>query len=179
MCRQRAAVFLAAQLFDLIENRTKNIGLVIRNRSGKIREIFRALDNCGGALETHSGVDVSLRQRREGPVRIRVELDEDEIPNLDAARIARVHERAWVSPSGVRSTCSSEHGPHGPVSPIIQKLSFLLPLTNVHRGIELRLREKARPMIVRFLIEFARLTRSRLVNGRVEPLRRKFPALDD
>src|ERR1700679_3363984 len=34
-----------------------------------------------------------------------------------------------VSPAGVRSTCNSEHGPHGPVSPIIQKLSFLLPLT--------------------------------------------------
>src|SRR5437870_11503312 len=28
-----------------------------------------------------------------------------------------------VSPSDVRSTCTSEHGPHGPVSPIIQKLS--------------------------------------------------------
>src|SRR6185503_8942756 len=34
-----------------------------------------------------------------------------------------------VSPLGVRSTCNSLHGPHGPVSPIIQKLSFLLPLT--------------------------------------------------
>ena len=34
-----------------------------------------------------------------------------------------------VSPSGVRSTWSSEQGPQGPVSPIIQKLSFLLPLT--------------------------------------------------
>src|SRR5277367_5805713 len=34
-----------------------------------------------------------------------------------------------VFPAGVKSTCNSEHGPHGPVSPIIQKLSFLLPLT--------------------------------------------------
>ena len=32
-----------------------------------------------------------------------------------------------VSPFGVRSMCSSEHGPQGPVSPIIQKLSFLFP----------------------------------------------------
>jgi hypothetical protein len=32
-----------------------------------------------------------------------------------------------VSPPGVRSTWISEHGPQGPVSPIIQKLSFLLP----------------------------------------------------
>ena len=35
----------------------------------------------------------------------------------------------FVSPSGVRSTWSSVQGPQGPVSPIIQKLSFLLPLT--------------------------------------------------
>src|SRR5450432_4178187 len=34
-----------------------------------------------------------------------------------------------VSPAGVRSTCSSEQGPHGPVSPIIQKLSFRFPGT--------------------------------------------------
>ena len=34
-----------------------------------------------------------------------------------------------VVPRGVRSTWTSEHGPQGPVSPIIQKLSFLLPLT--------------------------------------------------
>ena len=33
-----------------------------------------------------------------------------------------------VSPVGVRSTWISEHGPHGPVSPIIQKLSFLPPV---------------------------------------------------
>ena len=37
--------------------------------------------------------------------------------------------RPLVSPAGVRSMWISEHGPHGPVSPIIQKLSFLLPFT--------------------------------------------------
>ncbi len=44
--------------------------------------------------------------------------------------------------SGVRSMWISEHGPHGPVSPIIQKLSFLpkrctcdgsMSVTSVHR----------------------------------------------
>jgi hypothetical protein len=33
-------------------------------------------------------------QRCERAVRVRVELDEDEVPNLDAARVALVHERA-------------------------------------------------------------------------------------
>ena len=39
-----------------------------------------------------------------------------------------------VSPDGVRSTWISEQGPHGPVSPIIQKLSFLPPLTMCTAG---------------------------------------------
>src|SRR5664280_3145758 len=39
-----------------------------------------------------------------------------------------------VSPAGVRSTWSSEHGPHGPVSPIIQKLSLRLPGTMCVNG---------------------------------------------
>src|SRR5205085_11411899 len=37
---------------------------------------------------------MSLRQRRERSVGVRVELDKNQIPNLDAARIVLVHERA-------------------------------------------------------------------------------------
>ena len=59
--RQRAGVFLTAQLFDFIEDRAENISLVIRSCSRKIREILGALNNCDGALETHSGIDVALR----------------------------------------------------------------------------------------------------------------------
>ena len=137
-------IFLAAQFFHLVEDRAKNIGLVIRNRAGKIGEILRALDDRCHALETHPGIDVTLRQRRKRSVRIRVELDENQIPNLDAPRIVFVHQRSRVSPSGVRSTCNSEHGPHGPVSPIIQKLSFLLPIDDVNRRIEIRPPETSR-----------------------------------
>ena len=92
--RQRAGVFLAAQFFDLVENRAEDVGLVIGNCSGKIGEIPGALNDCDGALETHSGIDVSLRQRRECTVRVRIELDEHQVPNLDATRIIFVHERA-------------------------------------------------------------------------------------
>ena len=56
------AYFFAAQFFDLIENRAEDVGLVIRNRAGKIGEIPGALNDCDGALETHSGIDVALRQ---------------------------------------------------------------------------------------------------------------------
>ena len=41
-----------------------------------------------------------------------------------------------VSPAGVRSTWSSEHGPHGPVSPIIQKVVLLVAVDDVDGGVE-------------------------------------------
>src|SRR5437868_11398177 len=61
--RQRAGVFLTAQFFEFVKNRSKNIRLIIRDNAGKIRKAFRALDNRGGPLETHPGVDMPLRKR--------------------------------------------------------------------------------------------------------------------
>ena len=49
---------------------------------------------------------------------------------------------------------------------------------NVDCRIEVSFTNKAGPMIVRFLIEVARLTRARFVNSRIKPLRREFPAID-
>src|SRR5262249_27347685 len=62
---QCRSVLFATELFQLIEDRTENVGLVIGNCSGKIREILRALNDCYGALETHSGIDMTLGQRHE------------------------------------------------------------------------------------------------------------------
>ena len=61
VCWQCAGVFLAAQFFDLVEDCAEDICLVIRSCSGKIGQIFCALNDCGDALETHSGIDVALR----------------------------------------------------------------------------------------------------------------------
>ena len=87
-------VFLAAEFFELVEDRAKDVGFVVRNCAGEIGEIFRALNDRGRALETQAGIDVTLRKRRKRSVRVGVELDENQIPNLDAARIVFVHERA-------------------------------------------------------------------------------------
>ena len=73
--------------------------------------------------------------------------------------------------------CNSEHGPHGPVSPIIQKLSFLLPLTMCTAGSSPPSR-KAAPN--------DRALPGRTRSARPAPAckpsrrlaRRKFPALD-
>jgi hypothetical protein len=99
---------------------------MVRVKSVKFR-VF--LHDAGHALESHAGVHVPGGQRGKRAVGIGVELDEDEVPNLDATGVAFVDKRAPVSPAGVRSTWISLHGPQGPVSPIIQKLSFLPPLT--------------------------------------------------
>ena len=90
--RNRRSIFFAAQFFQLIENRTENISLIVRDRLREIGQILRTLNDRGHTLEAHPGVDVALWQRRKRSVRIGVELDEDQIPNLDAARILRVHE---------------------------------------------------------------------------------------
>ena len=46
-------------------------------------------------------------------------------------------------------------------------------------GIEPGFLEQARPMVVRFLVELARVAGARLVDGGVKALRREFPPLDD
>jgi len=91
---QGARVFLAAELCQPIENGPENIGLVVRDRPGEIGEIFRALNDCGDTLKTHSGIDVTLGQRCQCAVGVRVELDKDQVPDLDAARIVFVDEHA-------------------------------------------------------------------------------------
>ncbi len=92
--RKGARVSFAAELLDLIEDRAEDIGLVIRDRAAEVGEIFRPLDDRGCALKAHPGIDVARRQRDERAVWVRVELDENEIPDLDAARITRVDQRA-------------------------------------------------------------------------------------
>jgi hypothetical protein len=60
------------------------------------------LDDRGDALETHSGIDVARREWNildaagvaDPGYRLRVELDENQIPNLDAAWVFGIHELA-------------------------------------------------------------------------------------
>ena len=47
------------------------------------------LQDRGGPLDAHAGVDVLLRQRRQLAVRMQLELHEDEVPELEEALAAR------------------------------------------------------------------------------------------
>ena len=52
------------------------------------------MDDRGHALEAHSGIDMTLRQRRKSAVGIGVELNENQIPDLDAPWILLIDEHA-------------------------------------------------------------------------------------
>src|SRR2546423_3945690 len=58
---KRRAVFLPAQLLQLVEDRAEDISLVVRDDAGEIGEIPRALDHRGDALQAQAGIDVPLR----------------------------------------------------------------------------------------------------------------------
>jgi hypothetical protein len=91
--RQGAAVLFIAQGFDLVKNRPKDVRFVIGDRhASELGEIMRALDDARHPLETHACIDVLRRQRRKRSIRVRVELDEDEVPDLDALSDAFVNE---------------------------------------------------------------------------------------
>src|SRR5256886_17616243 len=92
LCWQGRTVFRGAQFFDFIKNWTKDVCLVIRDRAEEVGEGFCVLNNRSDSLKTHTRIDVTLRQRRESSVWIGVELDENEIPNLDATGISFIYQ---------------------------------------------------------------------------------------
>ena len=157
------AVFLAAQLLQLVENRAENVGLVVRNLCvGEIFEAFRALNDARDALEAHAGVHVLGRQRRERAVRVGIELDEDEVPNFDAAGVAFVHQLAFGVAAGrevnvdFRARAARAGVAHHP------KVVLLAAGTDVDLGVEPGSGEKFFPMVVGFLVEFGRLAGARV-----------------
>ena len=92
-------VLLTAEFFEFIEDWPKNIGLVVRNRTREIGQIFCALNDCSRTFETHSGINVTrceweiltLAGFTAPGYRLRIELDEHQVPNFNATRVAFVH----------------------------------------------------------------------------------------
>ena len=129
------------------------------------------------ALETHAGIDVPLRQGRKRSVRVGVELNENQIPDLDAARIARVDKRSagvavWRQiDMQLRARTARTGIAHHP------EIVCLVSVNDVNLWIKVGLAKQSLPVVMSFLIELARLAGSRFVNGGVDSLRGKFPAL--
>ena len=81
-----AAIGLPGEGGDLRKERRKHVGLVVRGFGREILEAPRRRLDAGDTLKAHAGVDVAGGQGRKGAVLVGVELDEDVVPDLDAAR---------------------------------------------------------------------------------------------
>ena len=172
------AVFLAAQLFQRVENRTENVGLVIRDFGvGEILETFGALNDGGDALEAHAGVHVPGGQRRKGAVGIRIELDENEVPDFDATGIAFVHQAALGIASGREVDVQFGARAAGAGVAHHPEIVLLAAINDVDGGIEPGGAEFFRPAIPRLLVALGRVALGfvGIVNRGVKALRRKFP----
>ena len=66
--RERAAIFLAAQFFQRVENGAEDVRFVVGNlRIGEIRKSFGALNDAGHALKAHAGIHVLGRSGENVP----------------------------------------------------------------------------------------------------------------
>ena len=110
-------VLRAGERARLVDDRRQQVGLPHR---------VDALDQGEDALEAGAGIDRRLRQRRAGAVGRLVVLHEHQVPELHEPVAVGVVQRARrrARTPAPRSMWISEHGPHGPVSPICQKLSL-------------------------------------------------------
>ena len=129
----------------------------------------------GDPLEAHSGVDVLGREGREVSVAVRVELDEHEIPNLDAMVGIGVDELPFALAIGRKIEVEFATGPAGTRLTHHPKVILLVAHHDVDCGIETGFLEDSRPDGMGFLVEFGRVTFAGLVNGRVESFRWEFP----
>ena len=177
---QRRLVFLAAQLFDLGEERTENVSLVVGDAGvGKFSETFCPLHHGADPFEAHAGVNVAGGQCRERAVRVGVELDEDEIPNLDAFGRALVDEcslrvalRSEVDMQ-FRARTARTRVAHHP------EVVLLVAGHDVDLRIESGSAKMHRPMVPRLLVELARIARARRIDRGIETRSGKFPAIDE
>src|SRR5206468_1129607 len=138
----------------------------------------RALNDCGHALKSHSRVDVPLWQSRESSIRVRIELNENQVPNLEAPRIILVHESS--ARVAIRRKIDMQLGTRSAWTGVAHhpKIIGFAKADDVNLRIEIRFLKQSSPVVMRFLIEFARFARPGFVNGRVKALRWKLPTFD-
>ena len=116
-------------------------------------------------------------QRGKGTVGVGVELDEDVVPDLDAARRSRVDQgpagRLFIRGQQVEVDLRAR--PAGAGVAHHPEIVLLVPEDDMDGRIQAGLGEDAGPDGVRLMVEVRRLARARLVNRGEEPLRRNSP----
>ena len=175
---QSGTVTATAELFQFVEKRTKHVRVIVRNFGVReVGEAARALDHGTNTLEAHAGIDVPRGQRSKAAVRIGVELDEDQIPNLDALGAALVDElaagvalRREIDVQLAARTARTRVAHH-------PEVVFFVAVDDVHGGVEPGRTEMPRPAIPSLLVERARIAVGRRIDCGVNSRRRKMPAV--
>src|SRR4026207_2515186 len=108
---------------------------------------------------------MTLRKWPKASVGICVELDENQIPNLDAARVVFIHARA--AGVAVRRKIDMQFRTRSAGTGIAHhpEIIFLVSVYDVDGRIEIGLTKQSFPVVVRFLVELARFTGPWFVNG--------------
>ena len=96
--RSSAAQFDAGVLVYLLEDRCVDVRVV---------DVEDVLDRGGGPFQAHAGVDAGLGQRGQGAVLALFVLVEDEVPDLQEARVAFVRRRGRTSGLLAGSPCAN------------------------------------------------------------------------
>ena len=178
---QGGAVFLAGEFLEAAEERGEDVALVIGDHAGEVLEVLRALHDAGDAFEAHARVDVAGRERAEGAVGVGVELDEDQVPDLHAAGVAAVDERAL----GVafRGQVDVEFGARTAGAGLAHhpEVVLLVAVDDVDGRVEAGGAELLGPDVPGFLVELGGVALGlvRLVDGGVEAVLRELPDLGD
>jgi len=153
-----------------------------------IGEPAGALDDRGDALEAHAGVHVLRGQRGEGAVGVGVVLDEDVVPDLDAAGVGAVDQRGplglllgrGLPRAGAQVDVDLGARTAGAGLAHHPEVVLLAAVDDVHLRVEAHRAELRRPQLPGLLVALGRVLLGRigLVDGRVDALRRELPDLD-
>src|SRR5207245_10649111 len=155
--REAAAVCFAAELLQLVENWAEDVGLVVGDYAAEVGEVFRVLNDAGDALEAHAGIDVPGGQRREAAVGIRIELDENQVPDFDAARVSLVYQLALRV--AFRRQVHVDFGAGTARAGLAHHPEIIFPaaVNNVDFRVEAGGAEFPGPAVISFLVEVARI----------------------
>ena len=177
--RKCGAVLASAESADGREDRAKEIGLVVGDHHvAELLEPIRALHDRADALESHAGIDMAGGKGNKGAVGIRIELDEDEIPDLDALGASLVHKGTLGITVRGQVDVELRAGTAG--AGLAHHPEIILPVAgdDMDRGIESLGAEQLRPKRVRLRVEGGWIPLCGAVDRGIESLGGEFPPLD-
>lgn len=171
-------VGFSTQLLQGVKYGAEDIGVVVRGLTREIREAICVLDDRAGALEAHAGINMSGGKIAEAPIGLGIELNEDEVPDLDALITILVHQRA--SGIALRGEVHMQFGarPAGAGLPHHPEVISLVSVDDMYLRVTAGIFEQGFPVVIGFLVKVGWVTRARPINGGVEALGGKAPSFN-